>query len=343
MHTPEPSDNIINIGDSASIHYLTPYQTNNQIIYDNDLTSSFSMMGIQYYQGIIPEDWGGLKIALYNLDAKFNTVSFDIGHLDGKNKADTIMYVYADNILVESIELTSDMITRKITIDTKNIKQLRIEYNKYGAFYGIGNVIGYGGHIFEEEVTKIANVFQNGVKTYTCKYCGESYIETIPAQEKCTPHLKPYQKTNGTVYNNDGKLYFTVMGKKYYDGVEPVNWGDSKEWLYNLKNQFSNVTFSVGHLDNANRADATMYIYADGVKVKEINLESDMISQRITIDTNGVTQLKFSYEKYGAFYAIYDMAFNSNTEIEHSFIEEIDEKLGVTRYTCENCGSFYIE
>lgn len=37
------------------------------------------------------------------------------------------------------------------------------------------------------------------------------------------------------------------------------------------------------------------------------------------------------------------MAFNSSTEIEHSFIEEVDEELGVTHYTCENCGSFYIE
>jgi hypothetical protein len=336
----------------AAEHYLTPYQTTNMTCYNGDALSSFTMMGQEFFYGIAPENWGDFKQALYCLDGKFDSVTLSVGHWDGKNDAAAQMYIYADNELIQEVSLKNDMLMQKLSLDTKNVTQLRIEFNKYGAFYGIGDVIGYGGHLYESELTRIATPSQDGIRTYTCTICGDSYQESIVVKNNCTPYLYPYQTTNLISYKPDGTGTdsFSVMGENQYQGLVPENWGDKKEALYNLGQQHDSVSFEIGHIDNYNNScrDTTLYVYADETLIKQIDLSTDMIRQKITLDTKGVTQLKFSYNLYGAFYAVYNVKDASIAQKDHNYVktqvvEATSDQNGFCTYTCEDCGISYNE
>lgn len=336
----------------AEEHYLTPYQTSKMKCYTGDAESFFSMMGQEFYYGVVPENWGDFKQVLYNLDGKFEKVTLSVGHWDNRNDASAKMYIYADEKLMQTVELYNSMPLQELSLNTIGVKQLRFQINQYGAFYGLGNVVGYGGHIYQSEITQIATPQKNGVRTYTCTGCGSSYEEIIAMPVSCTPYLSPYQTTNFISYGStgDNKDYFCVMGEKIYQGIVPGNWGDKKEALYNLGKKYKNISFRVGHRDNLNNdcQDTKMYIYADGVLVKEVDLSTDMISKEITVNTEGVTQLRIDYNLYGAFYAIYDMQYTLVAEKEHNYQKEetvpaTTEQEGICTYTCKDCGVSYID
>ncbi len=324
-------------------HYLTPYQTTGYSMYDNDELHSFTMMGIQYYQGVLGNNTNNEKIALYNLDGDFTSVSFEVCHLDDTRTDATELNVYTDNNLVRTIKLTGDMTTQKITIDTTNIQQLKFSGTSGWGRYGIANVIGQGGHVYESEVTKIATVKQSGIRTYTCKYCEREYEETIDARVDCVPLLQPYQKSSVGIYVNDEKSYFNVMGKRYYDGIVANNTNNSKEALFNLSQKYSAVSFTVGHLDGARWDGATLYVYSDGIQQKEIALNGDMINETVTVNTQGVTQLKITLGSGWGRYAIFDMNYVTSLRPTHIFEEKVDEAGGFITYTCKNCGAYYME
>ena len=156
--------------------------------------------------------------------------------------------------------------------------------------------------------------------------------------------LQPYQTSNITTYLNDEKSYFNVMGKRYYDGFISTSYSSgSKEMLFNLAKNYSKVIFTVGHVDGENRSNSTLYIYSDGIQQKEITLDGDMINETLTVNTEGVTQLKIVYGSGWACYAVFDINYETDLKTEHSFKEKIDEAGGFVTYTCENCGAYYVE
>ncbi len=327
------------------VHYLTPYQTTAYDVYDNKQTEFFTMMGINYHQGALGQNTYSDKVVLYNLNKDFDSVSFKVGHLDGARTGNAELQIYTDDNLVETTLLSGDMLTQTVTIETKNIQQLKLVDTSSGdGRYGVADVIGTGGHIYESEVTKIATVKQSGTRTYTCKYCKHTYIETIEAQVNCTAQLQPYQTTRANVYVNDEQTYFTVMGKRYYDGVVGIyNNSNSKEVLYNLGQNYSEVTFTVGHLDGGPRDSTTLQVYTDGIHRKDIPLYGDMINETVAINTEGVTQLRISLGSGLGRYAIFDINYVTGLASRHLFKEKVDEAGGFITYICENCGAYYIE
>lgn len=338
------------INSKQNAHYLQPYQTTNMMCYTGNSTKSFKMMGNEYFYGVVPENWADFKQVLYNLDGQFQTVTLDVGHWDGCNDANATMYIYMDNQLVQQIILSSDMVNQTLSLSTDNVKQLKFEISKYGAFYGLGNVIGYGGHNLRNEIVKVPTPIESGICKYTCTDCDYSYEEIISASDTCTPYLTPYQTTNLISYEltEDQTDYFCVMGKRYYKGMVPKNWGDKKEALYNLGKKYKSVSFYVGHWDNNSGSgnDAKLYAYLDGVMVKEIPLSNDMISQKITINTENISQLKLVYECYGAFFAIYDMEYIATIPMSHEFNQKeilapTWDSDGIIMYTCKNCNMSY--
>lgn len=324
-------------------HYLTPYQTTHYTVYDNKELEFFTMMGREYYQGVLGNNSYDEKIALYNLDGDFTSVSFEVGHLDNASTKSAKLHVYTDNDLVKTVELTGEMTTQTITINTVNVQQLKFAGTSNYGRYGIANVIGVGGHVYESEVTKVATVKQSGIRTYTCKYCESDYTETIDARTECRPLLTPYQTTHVGVYDNDEKSYFNVMGKRYYDGITGNNTYSSKEALFNLARSYSAVSFTVGHIDGTSRKGATLLVYSDGMQQKEVSLTGDMINETVTINTEGVTQLKIVLGSDYGRYAIFDMNYVTSLRPVHSFEEKVDETGGFVTYTCKNCGAYYME
>ena len=65
-------------------HVLTPYQTSNFTLWDNEPTEAFYMMAAEYKQGLTPANYDSYRQALYNLDGQFSKVTMEVGHIDGE-------------------------------------------------------------------------------------------------------------------------------------------------------------------------------------------------------------------------------------------------------------------
>lgn len=347
--------------EAAAIHYLTPYQNNGMNnIYNGDVTHSFTMMGKSYLYGVAPHNYTSSKQVLFNLDGQFTSVTMEVGRIDGKSTPNATMYVYTDEQLIGQWNLTEEMITISPTINTSGVKQLRIDLIRssgYGdIWYGLGNVIGTGGHFYQTEMTVKPTSAKSGLYTHTCTICGSSYTETIPAQTTCVPYLSPYDAPGQTVYRQIGgpEDYFSVMGKKIYQGVCASNYTSEKTLLYNLNQQYTSISFKIGHLDGRDTTSANLYVYADGSAspMKIVPLTGDMLSKEVTLPVTGVTQLKLFIQRssgYGnVFYAVYDMKYTAISQKSHSYESEVTlaadyGRSGILTYTCKDCGLTYTE
>lgn len=339
----------------SGTHYLIPYFAENGEIYSGDSQKSFSMMGQSYYYGAAPNNLYQKRTIFFNLDNQFTSVTLDLGKIDGRDSYDGTASFYLDSELAEKIDVTKTMSTQKITLDTAGKTQLKIVIScptgtSNYACYGVGNVIGIGGHQYESTITTPATLTSEGVRTYTCKDCGNSYTENIPSLSSCVPYLYPYDTSSGnvTVYKNTTDT-FSVMGKNYSCGVAATYWNGDRYALYNLGQAYSSVTFTVGWVTAENYHEpATLKVYGDGTLLKTADLTYDMYNQTITVPTTGITQLKIEFGSSNSSYALFDMYYTRNSALTHSFTSE--ETLpasigqsGIRTYTCQNCGVSYTE
>lgn len=110
-----------------------PYQTD-----DYEAPTTITMAGKKYANGFIIR--GGY--ALFNLNGQYNTLSFDVGHIDGKNMGEATLNIYLDGELTFSKDLTGEMMPTHYDIPLYGALQMKIEIPFPGTFryYGLGNV-----------------------------------------------------------------------------------------------------------------------------------------------------------------------------------------------------------
>lgn len=335
-------------------HPLVPYQYSGMTVYDGlaSPSTSFFMMGKEYFRGIAYSNYDSPRLAYYNLDQKCNHISFSVGHIDDGRGGEGTLYIYADGVEVQKIRLTPDMITQDVVLDTTGITQLVFRAEGNDSSYGLSDVCGYGYecHNYKKEMSRMVSAVADGAYTYTCEDCGNTYEEIIPCQSECEPYLLPYQsnRVSDLAATEDVTDCVYVMGEAIYRGLVFDCYDSPREALYNLGQAYRSVTFRAGHIDNLRGGTVTLRIFADGRQMKEAELTPGMISQEIEVDTTGVTQLKLSFEGNDASYAVYDMKFVPVTEHGHSFESEVvlEAAVGMTgirSYTCQYCGASYSE
>lgn len=110
-----------------------PYQTSRF-----KTPTTITMAGSKYANCI---SWSyGSGYAIFNLNGKYNTLEFDIGHLDGKYMADSSLNIYLDGQLSYSMDLTGEMLPEHCSIPLYNALQMKIEMGREGENYGLGNI-----------------------------------------------------------------------------------------------------------------------------------------------------------------------------------------------------------
>lgn len=124
----------------VSENYLYPYEKNDASSYMEDSTNYFTMMGKKYTQGLEFSSWSG-AYGYYNLDGKYSSVEFDVGHIDGKRSESTLIYIYIDGEVVQEVEVTGDMQTKHVSVPVNYGLQMKIVKKERGC-YGIANLRG---------------------------------------------------------------------------------------------------------------------------------------------------------------------------------------------------------
>jgi len=341
---------------AETAHYLNAYQAYNLDIYSGDINKSFEMMGTKYRYGVAPSNWSGSRQADFLLDKEFSSVTFSFGAV-GTHDANSELRIYRDGKLGETYPLTPQMTTKTYTINTNNVMVLRFDfYGGYGSFYGIADVIGHDGHIWDYDnrlLTKSPTRTAKGEYTYTCKVCGTTKKETIASQAVCKPDLIPYSYPN-LAYRHEFKnavgdpnpSSFKIMGRTWKTGVFSENWTTTRTALYNLSQNYKSVSFMVGHEDGKNPADAVLNLYKDeaGTPFQIIQLTAGMSGKRVSVDVSGITQLKLEITSgdSGNFYALYDFQYTWIDNKEHDFVLTSETPAttstnGSKVYTCKDC------
>ncbi len=113
----------------------------------------FTMSGQKYTNGFTlgkSSNWYNSPFtALFNLNGKYNSLSFTVGHVDGTKDCDRTLNIYIDGIIAYTKELKCDEVAQRVTIPLNGALQMKIEMTKdKSQDYGVA-VYGFSEGVFE--------------------------------------------------------------------------------------------------------------------------------------------------------------------------------------------------
>ena len=107
----------------------------------------FAMMGKNWFHGFyMGKGYDGLGTTPYvliNLNGVYETMEFDLGHVDGTNMSGTTFAIYLDGEYAMQLEATGDMMVEHITVPLHGALQMKILYEEYrpdASSYGFANI-----------------------------------------------------------------------------------------------------------------------------------------------------------------------------------------------------------
>ena len=102
--------------------------------------TTFSMASQKYANGMTCYLEGS---ALYNLNGQYETLSFDVGHVDGQGTGEGSVTIELDGIVAFSMDLNAEMLPKHVTIPLNHALQMKISFDhRYaGDVYGLGEMV----------------------------------------------------------------------------------------------------------------------------------------------------------------------------------------------------------
>lgn len=106
--------------------------------------ATVTMSGVKYANCMILEGGyldGTGGYAYFNLNGKYNTLSFDVGHIDGKDmKTDKQYNIYLDGELAFSVDLDPEAMPRHYEVPLNGAIQMKIEASYDTADFALANI-----------------------------------------------------------------------------------------------------------------------------------------------------------------------------------------------------------
>jgi hypothetical protein len=124
----------------SSTFDLLPYSSTFFESYVNG--DSFMSCGVKRSNGFTLENNSVERPAnaTYNLDGKYNSITFDVAHVDNTYVSDATIRVYLDGKIVKEVEIGGEDLPKKVTVPLNGALQMKIELGlqsgcpKYGFF-----------------------------------------------------------------------------------------------------------------------------------------------------------------------------------------------------------------
>lgn len=112
-------------------------------------------------------------------------------------------------------------------------------------------------------------------------------MEGTYLMEVCAPYEFDYTYEEFLSQNGES---FTMGGTKYSNGFHV--YGDSGNVLFNLNSRYSQISFTVGHVDGTPMIGQTAAFYVDGRLVEEIHVGAEDLPKEVSVPVNYGLQLK---------------------------------------------------
>ncbi len=229
---------------------------------------NLKMAGTTYMNGFTLSRDG---YALFNLDKKYSTFDFDIGHVDGTEMSTAIIQISLDGVNGEVIEVDPEDLPRHMSLDVKGISQMKIALNGYWVATGFVNASLSGSSGSDDTDYDPTE--------------GKSLLLSV-----CPPYeTAGYEKSD----------LIKMGGDNYVNGFTLAREGYA---LFNLEGKYSTIEFDFGHVDQTEMKDATIQFTLDGVTGKVIEAHAGDLPQHYSIDVTGVSQVKITTSGYWTTY-----------------------------------------
>ncbi len=103
--------------------------------------ATYTMAGEKYANGFVIGKYGPKYAwAMFNLNGKYDTLSFDIGHIDGEAMKETQYNIYLDDELVFSVDLSPEDMPQHYEVPLNGALKMKIETVDWGHVYAMANV-----------------------------------------------------------------------------------------------------------------------------------------------------------------------------------------------------------
>ncbi len=257
------------------------------------VSPEFYMNGRAYYQGLVFSDSNANSSVCYNVE-NIQSISFTIGHVDGKGDYGATVRFYLDNQEADSVGLSWTMPLQEYTLDVSKAKVLRIVVERSGGY--------------QENSSYAFAEFSVDEKQ-------PSTMHSVPQYADGYDFLKSnFEATSGIwIPNIEAKEpEFYMMEQGYYQGLVFTKANNSQTLSFNVEN-LDSVSFTIGHLDDSGNYGGTLIFYLDNKKYNEVSLASDMENTPYTIDVSNTNVLRIKLNRSGGYnenvaYALADVS-----------------------------------
>ena len=127
-----------------------PYEYDHGKEYSANDNKHFVMSGNKYTNGFTLDAciYDLKSFALFNLNGKYSSLSFNVGHIDGTSKLNGDLNIYLDGNLVKSVPLTHDSGVKNVNIPLNGALHMKIEIVPESAWYKSGTY-GFADGVFK--------------------------------------------------------------------------------------------------------------------------------------------------------------------------------------------------
>lgn len=131
----------ISAGETYFIEKCPPYDTSGCSTYLATEGDSFSMAGEKYSNGLAFNPYWDEGYALFNLNARYSTLEFTIGHTDSEQDEKSVSFI-VDGKVIKTVVLEPECLPKKVTVPLGHGLQLKIQASDdCGHAIGLGNMI----------------------------------------------------------------------------------------------------------------------------------------------------------------------------------------------------------
>ncbi len=280
---PEYKNSAAFIGSCYDVYKITDYDGTSG-------AKTFNMGGRTYYQGYVFGKRDYVEGSALSLNVEnINTLTFDLGHVDGSGIKNTELEILFDNVSVKTIPLTYENLNKRLQLDVSGAKNVRfILTNDSDEQYGIGNIVA-------DELTPKKSV-------------------VIPEYESSGQFAaSAYDTERVEVYDGENKFNsFTMGGKDYIQGITlgDTSYNANARAVFNVENVGS-VSFTLGAVAAEGDGEETLDVYIDEKKAETITLKADMPLKDYSYDVSGASRFMVCKTGSNSVYGLGDIKITS--------------------------------
>ena len=184
------------------------------------------------------------------------------------------------------------------------------EYDSVNLYWNM-NLVDYTLDVTDAKTIRIVVERGGGNYDYSCYAFGDVSVDnydpvkkhTVAEYDTVEAFLKSgHDSSNIKVANPEAvEPQFNMNGRNYYQGLIFSNAKNNSDVSYNVEN-ISSFSFTIGHVDNSDTANATAVFYLDNKKYDSVALYWTMPLQYYTLDVSGANTLRIVIERGGGNY-----------------------------------------